>query len=177
MKDEFLSTLSHELRTPLNAILGWASLLRFDSTPAPDDLAQGLETIERNARAQAQLIEELLDMSRIINGKLRLDVQQVDLPIVVSEATESIRPAAEAKGIRLSKVLDPGRRMHHRGLQPPATGPLEPAVERSQIHAARRANSGRPSPRQFSRGDYGHGFRAGNFSRLPAPVVHAILAS
>lgn len=107
MKDEFLSTLSHELRTPLNAILGWATILRSDLSPTPEDLKQGHETIERNARAQARLIEELLDMSRIINGKLRLDVQPVDLQAVVSESIESVRPAADAKGIRLTKVLDP----------------------------------------------------------------------
>jgi PAS domain S-box-containing protein len=107
MKDEFLSTLSHELRTPLNAILGWAHILRSNMDTTPEDMQQGLETIERNGRAQAQLIEELLDMSRIINGKLRLDVQPVDLQAVVSEAIESVRPAAEGKGIRLTKVLDP----------------------------------------------------------------------
>ena len=108
MKDEFLATLSHELRTPLNAILGWANILRSSgATTDAEDLQQGLETIERNARAQAQLIEELLDMSRIINGKLRLDVQPVDLQAVVADAIESVRPAAEAKGIRLTKVLDP----------------------------------------------------------------------
>jgi PAS domain S-box-containing protein len=107
MKDEFLSTLSHELRTPLNAILGWANILRSSVAPTPEDLQQGLETIERNARSQAQLIDELLDMSRIINGKLRLDVQPVDLQTVVADAIESVRPAAEAKGIRLTKVLDP----------------------------------------------------------------------
>jgi PAS domain S-box-containing protein len=107
MKDEFLSTLSHELRTPLNAILGWANILRSSNASSPEDIQQGLETIERNARSQAQLIEELLDMSRIMNGKLRLDVQPVDLQIVVADAIESVRPAAEAKGIRLTKILDP----------------------------------------------------------------------
>jgi PAS domain S-box-containing protein len=107
MKDEFLSTLSHELRTPLNAILGWANILRSSSATTPEDLQQGLETIERNARSQARLIEELLDMSRIMNGKLRLDVQPVDLQTVVADAIESVRPAANAKGIRLTKVLDP----------------------------------------------------------------------
>jgi PAS domain S-box-containing protein len=107
MKDEFLSTLSHELRTPLNAILGWANILRTQGAHDTEDLRQGLETIERNARTQSHLIEELLDMSRIINGKLRLDVQPVDLQAVVSDAVESVRPAADAKGIRLTKVLDP----------------------------------------------------------------------
>jgi PAS domain S-box-containing protein len=107
MKDEFLATLSHELRTPLNAILGWATILRSGYSHDPGEMDQGLEIIERNARAQAQLIEELLDMSRIINGKLRLDVQTVDLQVVISEAVDSVRPAAEAKAIRLTKVLDP----------------------------------------------------------------------
>lgn len=107
VKDEFLATLSHELRTPLNAILGWATILLTQRTTSAEDLKQGLETIERNARAQAQLIEELLDMSRIVNGKLRLDVQPVDLQEVVSDAVESVRPAAASKGIRLTKVLDP----------------------------------------------------------------------
>src|SRR3984885_15719766 len=107
MKDEFLATLSHELRTPLNAILGWANILGSGATATPEDLRQGLETIERNARSQAQLIEELLDMSRIMNGKLRLDVQPVDLQTIVADAIESVRPAADAKDIRLTKVLDP----------------------------------------------------------------------
>jgi PAS domain S-box-containing protein len=107
MKDEFLATLSHELRTPLNAVLGWATVLRSEGVTSPGDVAQGLEAIERNARAQAQLIEELLDMSRIINGKLRLDVQAVDLQLIISEALDSIAPAAESKNIRIVKVLDP----------------------------------------------------------------------
>jgi signal transduction histidine kinase len=106
MKDEFLATLSHELRTPLNAILGWAHLLRADDLP-PDELAEGLEIISRNARVQTQLIEDLLDMSRIVSGKVRLDVQPVDLMRIADAALDTVRPAAEAKGIRLEKVLDP----------------------------------------------------------------------
>jgi signal transduction histidine kinase/ActR/RegA family two-component response regulator len=105
MKDEFLATLSHELRTPLNAILGWAQVLR---TGAKDgaDLVKGLETIERNARAQTQLIEDLLDMSRITSGMLRLDVQPTVPAAFVEAAIESVTPAAEAKGIRLERILD-----------------------------------------------------------------------
>jgi PAS domain S-box-containing protein len=104
-KDEFLATLSHELRTPLNAILGWAQLLRIGQLPA-DELSHGLETIERNAKVQAQLIEDLLDLSRIISGKLRLEMRPIDLPTVLSAALDSVRPAAEAKGIGLIPLLD-----------------------------------------------------------------------
>jgi PAS domain S-box-containing protein len=106
LKDEFLATVSHELRTPLNAILGWSQLLRSGTTEA-GELEHGLDTIERNARAQAQLIEDLLDISRIITGKLRLDVRPIELAPVVQAAVESVRPAAEAKGVRLQVVLDP----------------------------------------------------------------------
>ena len=106
VKDEFLATLSHELRTPLNAILGWAQILA-GGPREPEDMAEGLRTIERNARAQTQIIEDLLDMSRIINGKVRLDVQRIELTAVIEAALETVRPAAEAKEIRVEKVLDP----------------------------------------------------------------------
>lgn len=107
MKDEFLATLSHELRTPLNAILGWASLLKADSLD-PEEVAEGIDVIERNSRLQAQLIEDLLDVSRIISGKLRLDVQRVALPDVIEAAMAAVMPAAEAREIRIQKVLDHG---------------------------------------------------------------------
>jgi PAS domain S-box-containing protein len=106
MKDEFLATLSHELRTPLNAIAGWAQLIRTGRLPDAD-ARQAVEVISRNAQAQKQLIEDLLDMSRIISGKVRLDVQRVDLAAVVAAAVESVQPTAEAKGVRLEKVIDP----------------------------------------------------------------------
>ena len=107
MKDEFLATLSHELRTPLNAILGWSQILSGNGAPAAEDLREGLEVIERNARVQTQLIEDLLDMSRIISGKVRLNVQPVDAAAVIDAAVASVLPAADAKGIRIQKVLDP----------------------------------------------------------------------
>jgi PAS domain S-box-containing protein len=106
LKDEFLATLSHELRTPLNGILGWSQIMQNKSADA-EIIAQGLEVIERNARAQAEIIEDLLDMSRIISGKVRLNVQRVDLSTVVQRAVETARPTAEAKGIRLQTVIDP----------------------------------------------------------------------
>jgi PAS domain S-box-containing protein len=106
MKDEFLATLSHELRTPLNSVLGWARLLRtrsFDATTT----ARALETIERNAKSQAQMIEDILDVSRIIRGKLNLNLRPINLIPVIEAAIDSVRPAAEAKSIQVEYVLDP----------------------------------------------------------------------
>lgn len=104
-KDEFLSILSHELRTPLNAILGWSTMLR-QRTLSEDKVVRALETIERNAKSQAQLIEDILDISRIITGKLRLQVRPVNLVPVIESAIDSLHLAAEAKSIRLQSVLD-----------------------------------------------------------------------
>ena len=107
LKDEFLATLSHELRTPLTAILGWAHILRSGQLTEVEE-GSALETIERNARAQARLIDDLLDMSRIITGKLRLDVRNVEPSSFIEAAIESLRPAALAKGVRVQKVMDTG---------------------------------------------------------------------
>jgi len=106
MKDEFLATLSHELRTPLNAVLGWSELL-LDRTEEGDDARRGLETIARNARAQAQLIEDLLDMNRIVSGKIRLDVQRIELAPIIEAAIDAVRPSIDAKGIVVRKTIDP----------------------------------------------------------------------
>jgi signal transduction histidine kinase/ActR/RegA family two-component response regulator len=105
-KDEFLATMSHELRTPMTAILGWAQLLRSHTLNA-DDFERALEIVERNAQAQNKLIDDLLDISRIITGKLRLDVRPVDLAGVVAAVVDALHPTAEAKAIRLQAVLDP----------------------------------------------------------------------
>ena len=105
IKDEFLATLSHELRTPLNAVLGWVQVLKSGSLP--EGTAQAVDAIARNSRAQAKLIDDLLDMSRIVSGKLRLEVQSVDLAPIVRMTIESALPAADAKGIRIEQVLDP----------------------------------------------------------------------
>jgi PAS domain S-box-containing protein len=104
IKDEFLATLSHELRTPLTAILGWASMLKsggFDEAAT----RRAVDTIERNARAQRQIVEDVLDVSRIITGKLRLELRPVDARALLLEAVETVRPAAEAKGLYLSTLL------------------------------------------------------------------------
>src|SRR5262245_31940967 len=104
-KDAFLATLSHELRSPLSPILAWARLLRQGMLDA-EKTERALETIERSARSQAQLIDDLLDISRIVSGKLRLQVRPVDLTEVIEAAIEVVRPAAEAKNIRLQPALD-----------------------------------------------------------------------
>ncbi len=105
-KDEFLATVSHELRTPLNAMLGWARMLAGGKLGAAVQ-AKAIAAIERNAVSQAKLIEDLLDVSRIISGNVRLDVQSVDLLHVLEAATDAVRPAMEAKTIRFAPVLDP----------------------------------------------------------------------
>jgi PAS domain S-box-containing protein len=105
MKDEFLATLSHELRTPLNAIQGWAALLRQPNVSA-EDQQRGLETIERNVRAQGQIINDLLDMSRIISGKIHLEVQPMQLHQVIEGSLDVVRQTAVAKRIRMTSLLD-----------------------------------------------------------------------
>ena len=104
-KDEFLATVSHELRTPLNAMLGWVHLLRSGSLDA-HTTERAMETIERNIQAQAQIIDDILDVSRIVRGSLVLSVRSVDLADVLHHAVESLRPAAQAKGIALHTVLE-----------------------------------------------------------------------
>lgn len=100
LRDDFLATVSHELRTPLNAILGWASIIRTGAID-PKRLTHAIATIERNARAQARLVNDILDVSRVVTGKLRLQVASLDLVNVVSDAVETVRPAADAKNIDL----------------------------------------------------------------------------
>jgi signal transduction histidine kinase/ActR/RegA family two-component response regulator len=105
MKDEFLATLSHELRTPLNAVLGWAHLLRKGALD-PEAVSRAVEAIERNTKLQAKLVEDLLDVSRIISGKLRLELAPTDLVGVIEAAVDAVKPAADARGIDLKLALD-----------------------------------------------------------------------
>jgi PAS domain S-box-containing protein len=119
LKDDFLATVSHELRNPLNAIMGWAHMLRLGKL-TPPNAERAVETIYRNAKSQAQLVADLLDVSRIISGKLRLDMRTVDLIQIVNAAIDSIRPAADAKSIRLQTMLDP------------AAGPISGDADRLQ---------------------------------------------
>ncbi|HJR08763.1 MAG TPA: ATP-binding protein [Pyrinomonadaceae bacterium] len=109
LKDEFLATASHELRTPLTAIIGWAHMLRKGNLNEAT-AARALETIERNAKSQAQLVEDILDVSRVITGKLRLKIESVDVSSVINAAIDSVQLAAESKGIQLKVTLDPSAR-------------------------------------------------------------------
>jgi signal transduction histidine kinase/CheY-like chemotaxis protein len=106
LKDEFLATLSHELRTPLSAIVGWAELLHRGKL-SPDDTTRAVDTIIRNAAAQNQIIDDLLDVSRIITGKLQIDLRPVDIAAIVNAAIGTVTPAASAKGIRLQLIQNP----------------------------------------------------------------------
>ena len=119
LKDEFLATISHELRNPLNAIMGWAHMLRLGKL-TDVNAERAVETIYRNAKSQAQLVADLLDVSRIISGKLRLDVRAIDLLYIINAAIDSVRPAVDAKGIRLHTMLDP------------AAGPISGDADRLQ---------------------------------------------
>jgi PAS domain S-box-containing protein len=106
IKDEFLATLSHELRTPLNAILGWTQLLKEDQGNL-EMLTEAIGVIERNVRVQSQLVEDLLDVSRIVSHNLRLDLQRVEVPELIDAAMEEVKPVAETKGVKLEKLIDP----------------------------------------------------------------------
>ncbi len=111
LKDEFLATLSHELRTPLNAILGWAQILGNDHLPA-ERRKRGIESIARNAHIQARLVDDLLDVSRIMSASLRLNLEDIDLRGVAAQALDAIRPAADAKALRVVSDIDPTLRAH-----------------------------------------------------------------
>ena len=106
LKDQFLAVLSHELRTPLNAILGYARLIR-GGVLTGEKAERGMETLERNASSLTQIVEDVLDVSRIVSGKIRLDVQPMELPLVVHNAVATVQPAADAKGVRLHTIVDP----------------------------------------------------------------------
>lgn len=108
LKDEFLATLSHELRTPLTSILGWASMIRNGEVEGPN-ASRAIETIERNARSQARLIDDLLDVSRIITGNLRLDLHPLNLAPIVDTALDALRPTADVKGMKLQTRFEPGQ--------------------------------------------------------------------
>ena len=150
LKDEFLATLSHELRTPLNAIVGYVRMLQSGLLTG-EKRTRALDTVARNVTSLTQIVEDVLDVSRIISGKLRLDVQPVELPPVIQNAVETVRPAADAKGVRLVTIVGSP---HRAGLGRSRTAPadsVERAVECRQVHAPRRPGRGAPRAGQFAR--------------------------
>ena len=168
LEQEFLMTVSHELRTPLTAIRGWARMLATGAVQG-EQQAAAIQSIERNARAQTRLVEDLLDMARVDGGTLRLDIKEVSLPEVVREAVETMTPAADAKNIRVETFVDGSPGHHRRRPRSPAADRLEPAVERDQVHAERRAcgsaaRAGR-RPRLDHRPRHGRGHLAANSCR------------
>ena len=152
MKDEFLAVLSHELRTPLNAIVGYSRLLR-GGILSGEKAARGLETLERNATWLTQIVEDILDVSRIVAGKIRLDVQPVELPLIVDNAVATVQPAADAKQVRVQTIVDP-----RVGPVSGDPGRLQQVVwnlliQRRQVHAEEGARASAPRTRELSHRD------------------------
>ena len=174
LKDDFLATVSHELRTPLNAILGWAATLNRHAVDE-DTTRQAVQVIERNANAQARLVDDILDFSLIQKGRLRIQPQPVALAAVVREAIETVRLSAAAKAITIESVArhrrdGPGRS------RSPAADHVEPAVERREVHAGRRADPGAPRGRGHGRGAAGGRHRGRHRSRVPAARLRSVPA-
>ena len=142
VKDEFLATLSHEIRTPLNAVLGWTKIL-LGRQVDPAMLTRALTVIDRNAVAQTRLIDDMLDMARIMSGKLRLELQPVDLAAIALSALDVVAPAAAARGVELRKNLDVSRPVDDGGRRPRPADHLEPALERGEVHRSRRTRDRR----------------------------------
>ena len=134
LKDEFLATLSHELRTPMNAMLGWLAIVQEDP-PSRTATGARLEIIDRNARAQAKLIEDLLDMNRLMTGNVQLELEPVDLAVLAESTVQTLRPTADAKTVRLTtrgvELGEPGQRRWPAA----AAGALEPRAQRRQVHS------------------------------------------
>ena len=141
-KDEFLSTVSHEIRNPLNAVLGWTRILIDRVDVEPEMLARALRVIDRNATAQARMIDDLLDVARIASGKLRLEMQPVDLLAVTLAAVDVIGPSAKVKQIEIRTRLDPEDLTRPWRSAPAPAGGLEPPLERREVHRRRRGGGG-----------------------------------
>ena len=175
-KDEFMATLSHELRTPLNAMLGWAHMLRSNVLP-PDTQRRALDTLERNVRAQAQLVDDLLDVSRIVAGKLQIKSEEVDLAAVVASAADTVRPAAVAKGLTLRVAVDAEQQVIVIGdadrLRQILWNLLTNAVK---FTPKARPDRRRAAPRRLERVGRRHRYRAGHSSRFSPARVRALPA-
>ena len=172
IKDDFLASLSHELRTPLNAILGYARMLR-SGIVGPDKKDKAIETIERNATSLTQIVEDVLDISRIVSGKIRLNVQPVELPDIVRSAVDGITPAADAKGVRVETMVDPDGGTRLWGSGAPATGVVESPVECRQVHEPRRQSASPPRARELASGSHGQRYRHWHCAGIPSACLRA----
>ena len=173
MKDEFLATLSHELRTPLNAIVGWTHILRTGPLD-PVRTQQAIDTIARNAHLQAQLISDILDVSRIIAGKLRLELRPVDLADVVRSALRDRAAGGGGEGDPRRLRAGSGGGSAHGRCRPTAAGGLEPALERDQVHAARRTGGRAHRASRLQHPTDRGGQRARRRARFPAARLRAL---
>jgi PAS domain S-box-containing protein len=172
VKDEFLSTLSHELRTPLTAIMGWSDLLLHDEV-APRKRRQAIETIARNANSQCQLINDLLEVSRIITGKLRLDFVACELQSVIEGSRGKYSPDSGGEGCSAAGVARAGHRPNLRRSRALATGRLEFAFERRQVHGQGRSGAGHAATDQFARRDRRERHGRRHQSGFPAPCFRS----
>ena len=175
-KDEFLATLSHELRTPLSAILGWTYVL-LQRRQDLGDLARGVDTIERNARAQARLIEDLLDMSRIVAGKVSLELQTVVPAHLVEQVIASVQPSIQAKNITIERSLSAAMIPIIGDPPAAAAGSMEPVDECREVHRRRRTNHRRRSCRRRADSLERHGQRRRDRAELLATGFREIPAS
>ena len=173
LKDEFLATLSHELRTPLNAVLGYTQMLR-GGVIATDRIPSILETIERNAKLQEQLVSDVLDVSRIITGKLRLDIRPVNLADVIQERDRHRGAGGRREGREAAADARSARRARGRRCATAAAGRVEPPLERREVHAARRPGADSPATRQLARRDHRQRHRRRHRGRISPPSVPAI---
>ncbi len=175
VKDEFLATVSHELRTPLNAMLGWLQIIRTtDMDPAT--VQRALASIERNAQSQARVVEDLIELSRVVTGKLQLRSKPMDLRAVVDAALDVVRTAAAAKGVTLQSKLPPAAGDHLGRQGSLAAGYMEPAVECSQVHRVRRHGNRGTGRRRTQLLDRGCGHRHRYFGGISAIHLRSLPA-
>jgi PAS domain S-box-containing protein len=173
-KDQFLVTLSHELRTPLNAVLGWARILEAEAL-SPDKVRHAAEVISRNASLQARLVEELLDLSRVVSGKFRIEARSLNIASVVEAAAEAFKPAATAKGIHFQIVLD-ARGDRSSAIRSAPAGRVESHLECDQVHQQGWSGAGHPPPGEFPGGDRGGGLGRGHRGRFPPLRIRSLSA-
>ena len=174
LKDEFLATLSHELRTPLNAVLGYARMLQSGAI-ANEKIPQALEVIDRNAAALAQIVEDVLDVSRIVLGKARLKVEPTDVADVVEDAIATVKPAADAKGIHLNCSLGHGTATVSGRPQPAAAGRVESSSRTLSNSRPETAASTFASARtRLARRDCRQRYRHRVSAIVPAASVRAV---